>query len=149
MILLPGHQSYFNFPFYGTYSCGRARKRPAAAAAASWIVFVHGGGEGARLGPVLHIRIVNNAVRKPISLAVACHWRRNNDHSHFLPTVPHGDKSLFVAKAELIDLLIYYGPFCAGFHFYAPRLAAADISLFRRTPAPLADGVDDKSTARC
>jgi len=44
---------------------------------------------------------------------------RNNDHSHFLPTVPYGDKSLFVAKAELIDLLIYYSPFCAGFHFYA------------------------------
>jgi len=36
MILLPEHQSYFNFPFYRTYSRGRARKRPAA----SRIVFV-------------------------------------------------------------------------------------------------------------
>lgn len=30
------------------------------------------------------VHIVNNAALKSISLPAACHWRRNNDHSHFL-----------------------------------------------------------------
>jgi len=61
------------------------------------------------------------------------------------------DKSLFVAKAELIDLLIYVVPFRA-LDFTSTRRAtsyrADDISLFRRTPTPSVGGVDDKSSER-
>lgn len=59
----------------------------------------------------------------------------------------------FVAKAKLIDLLIYVAPLCAplpsGFHFYAAP--AGDISLSRETARSAfgrSAGVDDKSSVR-
>lgn len=42
------------------------------------------------------------------------------------------DKSLFVAKAELIDLLIYAVPFCAALRFFLAAGAATPFGLSRR-----------------
>lgn len=66
------------------------------------------------------VHIVNNTARKPISLPAACHWRRNNDHSHFLL----GSRWQIALCCESginwpIDL--YRPLLCLEFHFYVPR----------------------------
>lgn len=63
-----------------------------------------------------------------------------------------GDKSLFVAKAELIDLLIYMisSPFVSRVSLLRPAdlLAPTIFCFFDRASTPLVDGVHDKSTER-
>lgn len=94
------------------------------------------------------VHIVNNAALKPISLTAACHWRRNNDHSHFL----FGSRWQIALCCESrinwpIDL---YPLLCLGFHFYVPWSSSRRwyFTFLYRPSTPLVDGFYDKSNER-
>lgn len=91
--------------------------------------------------------IVNNAARKPISLPAACHWRRNNDHSHFL--LGFRWQIALCCKSGINWPIDLYRPLlCLEFHFYVPRTCSRRryFAFLYRASTPLVDGVHDKST---
>jgi len=95
------------------------------------------------LSPPSLIHIASNVARKPISPVVVCHWRRNNDHSHFFARSLRWQIALCCESRINWPIDLYRPLSRFGFHFYAPWLAIAP-TIFRSfaEPTPLVGGVD-------